>query len=62
VKYIFNPFSGTFDADGLYFKENGYTLELWFKGVIVHSWTTDAPAIATGSPVGLLLAITHNLE
>lgn len=28
-----------------YFKENGTTLELWWKGVLVHSWTVEGDVI-----------------
>lgn len=62
MKWTFNPFTGKLDAVGFYFKENGYTLELWFMGEMVDSWTVAAPEIETGQPIGLLLSLTYNLE
>jgi hypothetical protein len=42
------------------FAINGNTLELWWNGLLVQSWTYSpvAPDL-TGQPWGLLLAITH---
>jgi hypothetical protein len=64
MKYVFNPFTGEFDAAGLYFKENGYTLELWYKGNKVQDWTVAAPTsatIVTGNPIGLLISLTYTV-
>jgi hypothetical protein len=39
---------------------NGNTLELWWNGALVQSWTyTPIAPDLTGQPWGLLLAITH---
>ena len=62
-----NPFTSRFDytvdANGIgtewYFVENGYTLELWWKSTLVHSWSVDAPTIGVGQPMGLLLTLTY---
>jgi len=62
VKWVLNPFSGKFDAVNPYFKENGATLELWYKENLVHSWTIEVTAPVTGNPIGLLLALTYNFE
>ena len=42
-----------------YFVENGNTLELWWKGLLVHSWTYIPAAPPVGSPMGLLLTLTY---
>jgi len=63
----FNPFTGELDyyatsnGEGTewYFVENGYTLELWWKSTLVHSWSVDAPTIGVGQPMGLLLTLTY---
>ena len=59
MKYVFNPFSGKFDAVGLYFKENGYTLELWYKGQKLDEWVATPPSTGPGQPMGLLLTLTY---
>jgi hypothetical protein len=64
VKLVFNPFTKTFDwIDDVevdsYFKENGNALELWWKGSLVHSWTSVPAAPAIGSPMGMLAGITY---
>jgi hypothetical protein len=42
------------------FAANGNTLELWWNGALVQSWTyTPVAPDLTGQPWGLLLAITH---
>lgn len=55
----FNVFTGNLDYNGgtVYFVENGNTLELWWNGSLVHSWTV-VPAMV-GKPVGLLLSLTY---
>lgn len=60
MTFKINPHTLKFDLTDLYFKENGYTLELWFKGVMVHSWTTDAPSTGVGQPLGMLLTLTYS--
>jgi hypothetical protein len=40
------------------FVENGNTLELWWNGSLVHSWTV-VPAGNVGKPMGLLLSLTY---
>ena len=43
------------------FAENGNTLELWWNGLLVQSWTyTPVAADLTGQPWGLLLSLTHS--
>jgi len=41
------------------FIEDGNTLELWYKSNLVQSWTVDGSGTQTGTPIGLLLALTH---
>lgn len=69
----FNPQTGNIDKisdlsvcvsyDGLpgllLFKQNGDTLELWWKGLLVDSWTYEPEAPPLGSPMGLCLLITY---
>ena len=43
-----------------YFVENGNTLELWWKEVVVQDWTVTPEAPPVGSPLGLLLVLTHS--
>ena len=59
----FNPFTKKLDITGIgvkdaYFLENGNTLELWWNGSLVHSWTV-VPAGNVGKPMGLLLSLTY---
>lgn len=71
-KHTFNQFTGERDKilnaaelvgyDGtssFYFKENGYTVELWYRDVLVQSWTTSEPTTGVGQPMGLLLTLTY---
>lgn len=55
----FNVFTGNLDYTGnTYFVENGDTLELWWNGSLVQSWTVTPPA-TSGTPIGLLLVLTR---
>jgi hypothetical protein len=50
--------------DGVYFSRNGYTVSMLIDGIVVHSWTIDAPTsatITTGNPIGLLLSLTYTV-
>ena len=42
------------------FVDNGNTLELWWKSTIVQTWTVSPTPPASGSPIGLLLALTYS--
>jgi hypothetical protein len=53
----FLPYDG--DKSFVYFKENGNTLELWWKSVLVHEWTAVPAPPPVGSPMGLALLITY---
>jgi len=44
-----------FLSESTYFIENGSTLELYFKGVLVQSWTVQP--MDTGQPMGAWLGI-----
>ena len=42
----------------VYYKKNGYTLELWFQDVMVTSYTIDEPdPPAVGTPFGAWLGL-----
>ena len=49
-----------FDAYS-YLVKNGNTVELWVNSTLSASWGEDAPAIATGEPIGLLLSLTYKV-
>jgi hypothetical protein len=42
MAYKFNVFTGTFDITDTYFVENGNTLELWWRGHLLDSWSYAA--------------------
>ena len=41
------------------FVDNGDTLELWWNGMLVESWTHTI-VVGTGNPIGLLLSLTYS--
>lgn len=41
----------------IYFKVSGSTLQLWINGVLSATWTQSS---TTGTPIGLLLTLTHS--
>lgn len=50
------PASPTTDG----FAVNGNTLELWWNGTLVQSWTvTPVAPVLTGQPMGMLLTLTY---
>ena len=64
IKLDFSNLPATPIIDG--FANNGDTLELWWNGSKVQSWkivsTTASPVyVETGSPMGLLMALTYQL-
>jgi hypothetical protein len=63
MAYEWNPFTGNLDkvgigVDGGDFVKNGNTIEFWWNGTLVHSWTV-VPAGNVGKPMGLLLSLTY---
>ena len=41
---------------------NDPDIEIYVYGELQHTYTPFLPAIETGNPIGLLLALTYNLE
>jgi len=39
---------------------NGNTLELWWNGMLVESWTVTPTTPPAGTPLGLLLTLTYS--
>jgi len=57
----YNPITGKLDlVSETYFVENGDTIELWWNGSIVQSWTKALPTGGAGVPIGLLLSLTYS--
>jgi hypothetical protein len=63
MAFKFNIFTGNLDyvnaTPTIYFTENGNTLELWWNGSLVHSWTVT-PVAPVGRRASLWFLLPNN--
>jgi hypothetical protein len=64
MSYEFNPFTGNLDkvgigVDGGDFVKNGNTIEFWWNGTLVHSWTVT-PVAPVGRRASLWAMLINN--
>ena len=59
-RYLMLDFSNLPTTSSEGFAVNGNTLELWWNGTLVQSWTVTPATPAAGNSIGLLLSLTYS--